>query len=99
MDKAKIITTLPMSCSYQKDALIWRGTTIGEYSVRSDYYLEKESHDSQKGESSNRLSGSGIWRTIWQLKLSNTVQMFMWKACQNLLSINKSKSTEKRYCE
>jgi hypothetical protein len=30
-------------------------------------------------------AGTLIWKMIWNLKISNTVKMFMWRACHDLL--------------
>jgi hypothetical protein len=37
----------------QNDKLIWVATTMGEFTVKSAYHLEKEIQDRKKGECSN----------------------------------------------
>jgi len=41
-EEAKIIANIPLSPLFPKDKLIWRGTTHGEFTVRSAYHLGKE---------------------------------------------------------
>jgi ribonuclease HI len=84
-EEALVISKLPVSCTLQKDVLIWRGTATGEFSVRSAYHLAKELQDAMSGESSMSSSVSEIWRIMWQLQIPNAVKMFLWKACHNLL--------------
>lgn len=37
-----VINRLLVSCSSQKDVLIWRGTARGEFLVQSAYHMEKK---------------------------------------------------------
>jgi hypothetical protein len=40
-EEADIICKIPLSRYGQKDVMIWRGTTSGEFTVRSAYHLER----------------------------------------------------------
>lgn len=50
-----VINKLSVSCSNQKDILIWRGTTTGEFSVCNTSHMEKERQDSIKEDCSTQL--------------------------------------------
>jgi hypothetical protein len=49
--------------------------------VCNAYHMEKERQDLLKGEGLKRLGCSGIW----QLKIPNAAEMFIWRACNDLL--------------
>jgi hypothetical protein len=50
-----MIQTIPISRTNQEDALMWRGTAEGVFSVKSAYYLQKEALSvSLVGSSSSR---------------------------------------------
>jgi hypothetical protein len=65
--------------------LLWRGTQNGEFTVRSAYHLGREIQDQAGGQCSNMVKGAEVWKTIWGLEVPNTVKIFLWKACHDLL--------------
>jgi hypothetical protein len=80
-----VINKLPVSCSCQKDVLIWRGTTSGDFSIRNAYHMEKERQDLIRGSVLLDILAVRFGRIIWKLNVPNDVKMFLWRACHNLL--------------
>jgi hypothetical protein len=52
-EEAKIISNIPLSPLLPRDELIWRGTTHGEFTVRSAYHLGKELQEMAVGQCSS----------------------------------------------
>jgi hypothetical protein len=78
----------------KQDKMIWQATASGEFSVRSAYYLEMERNAEKGGEGSNKSGFSPLWKTIWDLKVPNTMKVFIWRACNNILPTNEIFSIE-----
>jgi hypothetical protein len=68
-----------------RDRLIWKGTENGVFTVRSAYHLGKELQDQEGGQCSQGQKGQEVWKSIWSLEVPNSVKLFMWKACNDLL--------------
>jgi hypothetical protein len=79
------ICNIPISPRLMKDVLVWAGTKNGMFSVRSAYNLDLELLDRQKGCSSFTPNTRSSWKLIWQLKIPRTVQLFLWRACNDIL--------------
>jgi hypothetical protein len=79
------IKSIPISATDQADKLIWRGTTKGNFSVRSAYYIQKESEALQQAEGSKCNENMTIWQNIWQLQIPNPEKHFLWRACHEIL--------------
>jgi hypothetical protein len=84
-EEARVICQIPLSPVQVKDSLIWRGTLNREFSARSAYYTKKGLQALQQSGSSRQSAGTTIWKTIWNLKISNASKMSIWKACNDLL--------------
>jgi hypothetical protein len=52
-EEAECITTIPLSKYGQQDLRTWRGTSSGDFLVRSAYYMAKDMQQNQRDESSN----------------------------------------------
>jgi hypothetical protein len=79
------ICNIPISPRQIKDRLVWAGTKNGLFSVRSAYNLDLELLDRQKGCASVTPSTRSSWKLIWQLKIPRTVQLFLWRVCNDIL--------------
>jgi hypothetical protein len=79
------IQSIPLSATDQADALIWRGTAKGIFTVRSAYHIQKECEMVNKAESSMCWKRSPIWNKIWQLQIPNTEKHFIWRAVHEIL--------------
>jgi hypothetical protein len=70
-EEAKIISNIPLSPLLPKDKLIWRGTTHGEFSVRSAYHLGKELQDLAGGQCSSEVQARKVWKALCALEVPN----------------------------
>jgi hypothetical protein len=84
-EEADIICNLGICPGRQKDKLIWVGTKNGDFSVRSAYHLTKSHGEMEEGSGSNGESGKSLWNSIRRVKVPKMVQLFLWKACNNIL--------------
>jgi hypothetical protein len=69
----------------RSDQLVWGGTKNGVYSVRSGYHLAKEGAQRDEASCSSWKSNEELWRLIWRLRGPKALQMFIWRACQEIL--------------
>jgi ribonuclease HI len=83
--EAKVIASIPLSSNLPPDRLIWLDTKNGNFSVRSAYHLGLEIKDRERGQSSNDVEVSDVWRSIWNLQVPNKIKMFLWRACNDIL--------------
>jgi hypothetical protein len=83
-EEAKVIKSIPISPITTKDKFIWLCTKNGIFSVRSAYHLKMENVSNLCSEGSTPAN-SFAWRDCWNLKVSNVVKMFLWRALNNLL--------------
>jgi hypothetical protein len=84
-DEAKVIASMPLCPSLPPDKLVWQGTTDGVFSVRSAYHMGIENNFRGRGSTSSVSLENRIWKVIWNLEVANSVEMFMWRACNDLL--------------
>jgi hypothetical protein len=84
-EEAKVILNIPLSPCLPNDRLIWMGTKHGGFTVRSAYHLGKELQEREEGQCSKMEKGEEVWKAIWALEVPNTVKLFTWRACNNLL--------------
>ncbi|XP_062152086.1 uncharacterized protein LOC133860513 [Alnus glutinosa] len=84
-EEAECIIAIPLNKYGQQHLRIWRGTSSSDFSVRSAYYMAKEMHEIQRGESSNYSEVNKLWKIIWGLQVPNLVKMFLWRSCHNIL--------------
>ena len=84
-DEAKRIYSMAISPLGKTDQLVWASTKKGLFTVRSAYHLAKEFAVADKGECSNARSKERMWQVIWQSKCPRVIQLFLWKACNNIL--------------
>jgi hypothetical protein len=84
-EESSVIKTIPISQTNQPDALIWRCTNSGVFSVKSAYHLAKELEGQGLPEGSRQIRKSSIWKHLWSAQVPNTAKNFLWRACHNLL--------------
>jgi hypothetical protein len=65
--------------------MIWRGTTTGDFTVRSAHHVEKDRLEATRGECSVQSELHSLWKKIWGMKVQNSLKYFFWRACQNIL--------------
>jgi hypothetical protein len=84
-EEAATITSIPLCPAFPLDRIIWKGTSTGMFSVRSAYHLGMDIQRRLRGEPSNPVIKSLLWKNIWAVKVPNPVKLFLWKACHNLI--------------
>ena len=84
-EEAKRIYSMAISSLGKADQLVWAGTKKGIFTVRSAYHMAKELAVVDKGECSDARSKERMWQIIWKLNCPRVIQLFLWKACNNIL--------------
>jgi hypothetical protein len=97
-DTAQLICSIPISPHSLPDSRIWIGTRNGIFSVRSAYHLELDRRSRVQACSSVPLAHSSAWQTIWNLDIPRAIQVFLWRACSNILP-TKAKLFRRRIVE
>jgi hypothetical protein len=69
----------------QPDSLIWNGTRNGFFSVRSAYHLGKDIMERRHSSGLRGPRAGEVWRKIWRVRGPKVVQVFLWKACHDIL--------------
>jgi hypothetical protein len=81
-----------------KDRLVWAETNNGQFSVRSAYYLELDRMARQHRSGSVFPSTRSCWKLLWHLKIPRSVQLFLWRVCNDILP-TKEKLWKRRIVE
>jgi hypothetical protein len=92
------ICNIPISPRLMKDRLVWAGTNNGQFSVRSAYYLELDCMARQHGSGIDFPSTTSCWKLLWHLKIPRSVQLFLWRVCNDILP-TKEKLWKRRIVE
>jgi hypothetical protein len=99
---AKVIVSIPLCPTLPPDRLVWRGTTNVIFSVRSAYHIWMELKARDNGSTSKEVGGHKVWSTIWRLGVLINIKIFMWRACNDLLSTKpnllRRKIVENEFC-
>jgi hypothetical protein len=101
-DEAQVIANIPLSPLLHEDKLIWRGTASTIFTVCNAYHLGKEVQERVAAQSSHSEARQDMWKALWAMEVPNTVKMFTWRACHNILptrlSLFKRKIIEDANC-
>ncbi|XVF38201.1 hypothetical protein REPUB_Repub20aG0079800 [Reevesia pubescens] len=77
-----MIRHLPLSRSTCEDRLIWKGGLLGQFSVRSAYYVACSIlRDGQEWPSSREVR----WRHVWTSRVIPKVKIFAWRLLHGIL--------------
>lgn len=79
------ICSLSICPRSQEDRLVWAGTKLGTFSVRSAYHLEMERRSRVVGCSTMASLSSPFWQRLWKIKIPRSVMLFLWRACNEVL--------------
>lgn len=68
--------------------MYWPHSVDGKYFVKMGYKkIRKSEAFPALGPSSSGQLGPSLWSEIWNAKVSQKVELFVWKVCQNALPI------------
>ncbi|KAK2661401.1 hypothetical protein Ddye_007934 [Dipteronia dyeriana] len=81
-DTTKILAT-PVSRNELPDVLMWHYDKLGNYSVRSGYWLGINLDVNSS--SSSLASIEARWKFLWRIEIPLKNKLFIWKACHNFL--------------
>ncbi|KAF5465238.1 hypothetical protein F2P56_015263 [Juglans regia] len=84
-DEADIIAQIPISASSSFDKMIWKGTSLGIFTVRIAYYMHQERSLAIKGQALSSHDFKKTWKLLWHLQVTPGDIVFMWRACLSAL--------------
>ncbi|KAL5777266.1 hypothetical protein ACOSP7_010192 [Xanthoceras sorbifolium] len=76
-DDAKLILNLPCSSTLHPDSLIWHFDKMGNYNVKSGYWVAMEQKSLSSAATCSGMAGINWWKHIWQLKLPSKIKIFL----------------------
>uniref|UniRef100_A0A803NJJ8 Uncharacterized protein n=1 Tax=Cannabis sativa TaxID=3483 RepID=A0A803NJJ8_CANSA len=79
------ILSIPLSIFPSEDALIWNGTTSGNYMVKSGYYFATSLAEHQ--DAGSTYVYENWWSKFWKLKLPSKLRIFVWKVFHNAIPV------------
>ena len=102
MEEADIIKSISLSRFPTEDRLFWPWTQIGKYNCKSGYiFLKCEAEVSRAMEA--QVEDRNFWRSIWDLRVPNTIKNFVWRACREAIptkaNLKRRHITENGRCE
>ena len=98
------ILSIPLRTHGARDRLIWAKSKNGKFLVRSAYRLAQEiSTEGNSPESSNPAALKQVWKDLWNMRVSNKIKHFAWRACRDILATKenlwKRRITKDNICE
>jgi hypothetical protein len=75
-DEITRICCICPSPSQAPDTLIWKGTSHGQFTVRSAYFLERNRQSQSRGESSGAREEEAFWQELWKVEAPAVVKKF-----------------------
>jgi len=82
---AELICNMAICPQLQRDRLTWEGTTTGSFTVPNAYHLEVDRRERFQGSGSSSSGAELVWSSIWQLQVPRAVQLFIRRACKDIL--------------
>lgn len=84
-EEADQILHTPISQVGREDKMVWNFTKNGFFWVKSAYHTTIFLNRNQQGKSSQSRKPDLMWKTLWNLRISNKSKNFMWQVCTNSL--------------
>nr|XP_027089582.1 uncharacterized protein LOC113710661 [Coffea arabica] len=88
------ILQVPLSLFPRKDAVYWKYSKSGNYTVKSGYAVEKEEVNErnkeihgEEGTSYAQHKGK-VWKSLWGLKMKPKIKHFIWRCLHNSIPVN-----------
>ena len=80
------ILSIPLSHHKPRDKLVWAYTPRGNFTVNSAYKVAiSMARCNPVAETSHGALHTSFWRKIWNLHTPSKINLFTWKACQDIL--------------
>ncbi|WVZ54075.1 hypothetical protein U9M48_004939 [Paspalum notatum var. saurae] len=79
-EDADCILAIPIQ-EGMEDTLAWHGDPNGKFSVKSAYALVVRRN--ADASSSTSMQGENIWKSIWNVNVTNKIKMFLWRLAHN----------------
>ncbi|XVF01256.1 hypothetical protein REPUB_Repub04eG0072400 [Reevesia pubescens] len=79
---ASLILQLPLARRIVHDRLVWQGSCLGQFSVRSAYFMAGHVLNKWSLDAAQRDSK---WRLIWMAKVQPKVKVFAWRMLHGIL--------------
>ena len=79
------ILQFPLTQLYSRDRPVWKENRSQKFSVKSAYQVAQRMRELDRVEHSGTVADRGVWRQLWSLNVPPKVQMFVWRACSNIL--------------
>jgi hypothetical protein len=89
-EEAKVIQSIPLSCTHQEDIQIWRGTKNGLSTMKSAYYIHSEMEKIMVAGCSSGENMREFWKALWALSVPNVERNFLWRSCHDILPTRES---------
>ena len=74
------ILSMPIYSSHDHDEILWKLSKDDTFSVKSTYY-----HAMDNMIDSSHLHVSGNWKSLWNLKISRKMIVFLWRVARGCL--------------
>ena len=85
-EDVKVICRIQLSRRHVEDCIIWMHQRKGIFIVKSTYKVARAVLSEGKvAESSRGCAGKDVWPAIWKLRIPNKIQVFGWRACNEIL--------------
>ncbi|OMO91484.1 reverse transcriptase [Corchorus capsularis] len=78
------IMCLPIPRVSARDSLVWNVTDLGDFSVRSAYYVACKILRNEESQIENRDS---VWKLIWNANVLPKMKFFIWRVVLNILPL------------
>ncbi|XP_042959546.1 uncharacterized protein LOC122294694 [Carya illinoinensis] len=82
--KIDAIKAIPICLGDREDRMIWQHTNNGQFSVKSCYHMHRSLEADLEGESSSKRRDIQVWKTIWKLKTTPAIKIFISRACSEV---------------
>ena len=85
-EEGEAIYDIPLSQRQVPDAVYWKHSKDGYFSVRSDYKVARALLKKDDwAEPSSESGGSRVWAAIGKLRIPNKIKVFGWRSCHDIL--------------
>ena len=74
--EAESILSIPLSTRMPRDKLVWAGTSNGQFTVKSAYWLAMSMSSAAQEGTSGYGGQRQLWKTIWSAEVPNKIKKF-----------------------